>query len=238
MTRKIFVTALAIALSVSTVWAAQDTLTFKGNLTFIVGDSDEVEVNGTKTINMPEPFALELQDDHPSVIANIFMKEGREKQRPAIAVTTLEPFTVTGRALLGIFTLRGSGDKIKLLSIGKGNRIIPDVTEDYYLAVDVSSDDDEDEDIDAATLYYVKMSVLGSMPAPASKFPMFGHCTGDNVRLREAAGTKSKVIGKLDDMDWMTIFDERRVKGQVWYLVEPERENLRGWIIGRYVKID
>ena len=50
--------------------------------------------------------------------------------------------------------------------------------------------------------------------------------------------TRPKVIGKLNNMDWMTIFDEKKVKGEIWYLVEPERENLRGWIIGRYVKID
>ena len=40
----------------------------------------------------------------------------------------------------------------------------------------------------------------------------------------------------------MTIFDERRVKGEIWYLVEAytyhtEKENLRGWIIGRYVNV-
>ena len=239
MTRKIFATALVIALSLFTAaWAAQETLTFKGTLTLITGDSDEIEVNGTKKITMPKPFEITLQDDHPSVIANIFIEEGRHLEKPAITVTTSEPFRVTGKALREIFSLRGTGDKIKLLSIGKGNYTIPDVTEDYYLAIDVQNQEDEDEDIDAATLYYLKMSVKGSRPAPESKFPMFGHCTGDNVRLRETPGTKSKIIGKFDNYDWMTIFDEKRVKGEVWYLVEPEKKALRGWIIGRYVEIE
>ncbi len=239
MIRRSFLLALVITLSLFTAaWAAQETLTFKGSITLTIGDSDEIEVNGTKTITMPKPFAIELQDNHPSVIANIFMEQGRQTERPAIAVTTTETFMVKGKALREIFTLRGSGDKIKLLSIGKGNFTIPDVTEDYYLAIDVPSENDEDEEIDAATLYYIKMCVQGSEPAPETKFPMFGHCTGDNVRLREKPGTKSKVIGKFDTMDWMTIFDDRAVKGEVWYLVEPEKENLRGWINGRYVEVE
>ena len=238
MRRRNFLLAVIIALSIFNASCfASDSLTFKGNLTLITGDS-ETEVNGTKSIPMPKPFMIELQDDHPSVIANVFMKEGRQLERPAIAVRTSEPFTVRGKSLLGIFFLKGTGEDTKLLSIGKHNRTIPDVTEDYYLAVDVDEEDDEDEELEAARLYYVKLSVEGSRPAPESKYPDFGHCTGDNVRLRESPGTNSKVIGKLNNMDWMTIFDEKKVKGEIWYLVEPERENLRGWIIGRYVKID
>ena len=238
MRRRNFLLAVIIALSIFNASCfASDSLTIKGNLTLITGDS-ETEVNGTKSIPMPKPFMIELQDDHPSVIANVFMKEGRQLERPAISVRTSEPFTVRGKSLLGIFLLKGTGEGVKLLSIGKNNRTIPDVTEDYYLAVDVDEEDDEDEELEAARLYYVKLSVEGSRPAPESKYPDFGYCTGDNVRLRESPGTKSKVIGKLNNMDWMTIFDEKKVKGEIWYLVEPERENLRGWIIGRYVKID
>ena len=169
------------------------------------------------------------------------MNEGRHTERPAISVRTSKPFTVRGKSLREIFFLKGTGDKVQLLSIGRNNFTIPDFTEDYYLAIDVDvTRKYGDQVIDWAELYYVKLSVEGSRPAPESKFPMFGYCTGDNVRLRESPGTKSKIIGKFNAMDSMTIFDERRVKGEIWYLVESytyytDKKNLRGWIIGRYV---
>ena len=245
MTLRKFLLAIIIALSIFNAscfaFASEsESLTFKGNLTLITGDT-ETEVNGTKTIPMPEPFMIGLQDNHPGAIAEIFMNEGRQLERPAISVRTSKPFTVKGSALREIFFLKGTGGKVQLLSIGRNNFTIPDFTEDYYLAIDVDvTRKYGDQVIDWAELYYVKLSVEGSRPAPESKFPMFGYCTGDNVRLRESPGTKSKIIGKFNVMDGMTIFDERRVKGEIWYLVEPytydtEKRNLRGWIIGRYV---
>ena len=134
MIRKIL-TAIAFSFLIfSAAHASQQTLTFKGSLTLITGET-ETEINGTKTILMPKPFMIELQDNHPGAIAEIFMNEGRHTERPAIAVRTSKPFTVKGKALREIFTLRGTGDNIKLLSIGKNNFTIPALTSDTARAI-------------------------------------------------------------------------------------------------------
>ena len=67
------------------------------------------------------------------------------------------------------------------------------------------------------------------------KYPALGVCTGNGVRLREAPGTSSKILGKVDSYQELVLTGERRVKSELWYCADNPFDDGEVWISGRYV---
>lgn len=66
-------------------------------------------------------------------------------------------------------------------------------------------------------------------------YPALGLCTGNAVRLREAPGTSSKILGKVDSYQELVLTGERRVKGELWYCADNPFDDGSAWISGRYI---
>ena len=49
------------------------------------------------------------------------------------------------------------------------------------------------------------------------EYPALGICTGDGVRLREAPGTSSRILGKINSSQQLVLLGELKVKGETWY---------------------
>ena len=66
-------------------------------------------------------------------------------------------------------------------------------------------------------------------------YPVLGICTGNNVRLRDNPGTKSKVIGAANDTDMLIVLGVRHIDGDAWYAVDNPKDQGTAWIFGQYV---
>lgn len=128
-------------------------LTFSGNLTIII-NGKETAVNGSANIPMPETFRVETQDDDPGVMAELFKKDGRTTEKAAIIAKTSEPFIISGKRVLDIYTIRDN----KLVKLA--NKQIPAKTGDYYIYIkNTKKEDKEEDELDAVILQYIKISV-------------------------------------------------------------------------------
>ncbi|MBQ7578711.1 MAG: hypothetical protein IJT21_10665 [Synergistaceae bacterium] len=161
MSQKIFSALMLIILSCVTACAADESeITFSGNLTVII-DGQETIINGSKNIPMPETFRIETQDDYPAIMAQLFKEGGHVADKAAITVKTSENFTVSGKRVMGVFAIIGTKPQ-KLLSIGgkKAPYKISAEPGDYYIAIkNTPQEDKEQEELDAAILQYIKISV-------------------------------------------------------------------------------
>ena len=72
--------------------------------------------------------------------------------------------------------------------------------------------------------------------AQAMQYPELGVCIGDNVRLRESAGTKGKVIGRADSGTQFIILGEVRANGRKWYRIDHPTKKGSAYIAGEYVQ--
>ena len=68
-----------------------------------------------------------------------------------------------------------------------------------------------------------------------AEYPELGVCTGDNVRLREDAGTHGKVIGRADSGTQFVIIDEAYADGQKWYEIAHPFKAGNAFISARFV---
>ena len=69
------------------------------------------------------------------------------------------------------------------------------------------------------------------------RYPVEGVCTGDNVRLRSRPGTESRVLGRADMDDVLTVVGEETYDGETWYRIENPSGRGKLWIHGDYVEI-
>ena len=155
LNQKYFISCLVLALIIafSGVSFAANEITFSGNLTIII-NNNEKEIKGSANIPMPKTFIAETQDDDPGVIAEIFKKDGRITENAAITAKTLESFTVSGKRVLGVYTIRDN--KLEQLA----NNKIPSEAGDYYIYIKNTKKEEKREDkIDAAIMQYIKISV-------------------------------------------------------------------------------
>ena len=67
-------------------------------------------------------------------------------------------------------------------------------------------------------------------------FPTLGRCTGNGVRLRADADTKSTILGKLDDGDVVVVLDETLAHGDTWYEVDHPTKKGKAWVFGKYLE--
>ena len=140
---------------------ADDTITFSGKLS-ISYEGKKIEVNGSQNINIPsEMITVETQDDDPAVMGEVFFREGFNKRKPDMAVKASKPFTVSGERVNGIFALRRKGGNAKLVSVGgrKSPYKFPKIAGEYYIGIDYVFPEDAEDEIDAAILQYLKISV-------------------------------------------------------------------------------
>lgn len=137
-------------------------ITFTGKLTVTSGGK-RTKIDGSQNINVPESELITetTQDDHPSVMAYVFLREGYDKQKPYITVRASTPSTVSGERVNGVFALRGKGDNARLESVGgkKSPYRLPKAAGDYYIGIDYEFEEYEEDEIDAAILQYVKVTV-------------------------------------------------------------------------------
>lgn len=67
-------------------------------------------------------------------------------------------------------------------------------------------------------------------------YPGIGECTGTSVRYRDAPGTSSNVVGRLNDPDRVIVRGSRNVGGELWYEIEhPKGEGL-AFVSGKYIR--
>lgn len=137
-------------------------VTFTGKLTVTAGGK-RTKIDGSQNINVPESELITeiTQDDDPTVMASVFLREGYNKQKPYITVKASTPLTVSGERVNGVFALRGKGDNARLDSVGgkKSPYKLPKAAGDYYIGIDYDFDEDEEEELDAVILQYVKVTV-------------------------------------------------------------------------------
>ena len=137
-------------------------VTFTGKLTVTSGGK-KTKIDGSKNINVPESQLITetTQDDHPSVMAYVFLREGYDKQKPYITVKASTPSTVSGERVNGVFAIRGKGENARLESVGgkKSPYRLPKAAGDYYIGIDYEFEEYEEDEIDAAILQYVKVTV-------------------------------------------------------------------------------
>ncbi|MBR0315564.1 MAG: hypothetical protein IJQ99_01685 [Synergistaceae bacterium] len=184
MAKKIFLCALMILCFSGMAFAVEDSeITFKGNLT-IIQDGKKIRVTNTKKIPIPKVEQFGTQDDHPTVMAEMFEREGFTKAKPVITVKTSKPFTLSCNRVKGVYYIGNdyvrfedwvSDEKqTQLLRVGgeKSPFEIPAVKRDYYVEVEMTEKEldellkeqgVEGEDgelfLDAAVLQYFKMRV-------------------------------------------------------------------------------
>ncbi|MBQ6774766.1 MAG: SH3 domain-containing protein [Synergistaceae bacterium] len=236
--RKIIFAVLAFALFSSTALAADSDseITFKGNITL-----NGKKINGSARVSLPEAKEFTTQDDSGIVMAMLFKREGYDKAKPDFTIRTSEPFTVSGSNINGVYRLQRTVKKGSLNSIGgdKAPYKIPARPGDYYIGINVTLDDEDEEEIDAAILQYIKISVVNDSFSDETdtKFPALGICTGSNVRLRNAPGTNSKVTGRADESDRLIILGAEILDGELWLMIDNPSGKGKAYITGRYVEV-
>ena len=72
----------------------------------------------------------------------------------------------------------------------------------------------------------------------AEEYPAIGICLGNGVRLRDAPGTNSKVIGGVNESQKLILLEETNFNGDVWYKVEHNTRAGTAWIIEKYIEVD
>lgn len=80
--------------------------------------------------------------------------------------------------------------------------------------------------------------LLVGSAAVAAEYPILAECTGDNVRLREDPSTEAKIVGKLDNYDYVYVLDETSVNGETWYEVEHPVQKDTAWVFGKYINLN
>ncbi len=71
--------------------------------------------------------------------------------------------------------------------------------------------------------------------AQAVMIPTLGVCQGDNVRLRDSPGTKSRIIGKVNAGAQFIIIGETDYNGQTWYMIDHPAKKGSAYILAKYV---
>ena len=132
---------------------AKDTITFEGNLILNVGGK-RTRVKKSETVSMPSEIRITLQDDHPSVIAQVLEDDGHVRRSASITVRTSKSFKISGRRVEGVYEIRRFRGEKRLESL-KG-KTIPAKTGDYYVRLSAKKGDNNR---DAAVLRYVKIHV-------------------------------------------------------------------------------
>ena len=150
--RKLLSVVFILVLFSSVCFAAEDQITFNGELTV-----NGQKISGNESISMPKPKALHTQDDDPKVMANLFKKEGYDKAEADLKIEASKSFKVSGSRVNGVFVIKSG----KLQSVGgkKAPFEIPAQKGDYYIGINNTPEEDETQD-DAAMLQYVKISVV------------------------------------------------------------------------------
>ena len=69
-----------------------------------------------------------------------------------------------------------------------------------------------------------------------SDFPTLARCTGNNVRLRADPNTKSTILGKLDDGDYVVVLNETFAHGDTWYQVDHPTRKGQAYVFGKYLE--
>lgn len=67
------------------------------------------------------------------------------------------------------------------------------------------------------------------------EYPTLGECTGDSVRIRSEANTKSKILGALNEYDKIIVLDKVKSGKDVWYEVEPPAGDESAYVFGKYL---
>ena len=83
-----------------------------------------------------------------------------------------------------------------------------------------------------------KPAVSDNYEIDTEGYPMQGLCTGNNVRLRDAPSTKSKVIDAANDMDIFILVGEAKVNGDLWYELDNPKAPGTLWISGQFIDPD
>ena len=233
--QKIFFAVLLFALFSSTVFASDSEITFNGNITL-----NGRKINGSAKVSLPETNEFTTQDDSSMVMAMLFKREGYDKAKPDFTIKTSEPFTVSGSLINGVYRLQRTSKNGSLNSIG-GDQApckIPARPGDYYIGINALLDNEDEEEIDAAILHYIKISVVNdSFSETDTKFPALGICTGSNVRLRNAPGTDSKVTGRANESDRLIILGAEILDGELWLMIDNPSGKGKAYITGRYVEV-
>lgn len=73
--------------------------------------------------------------------------------------------------------------------------------------------------------------------ADAAKYPELGSCTGSNVRIRQAPGTDSKVIGRIEDSrnQFVLLGEEYDDNQELWYMIDLPTKKGTGYVSAKYV---
>ncbi len=142
--------------------AASDTLTFSGKLTLISGGK-EIAVDGKKSIPLPEMLKTSTQDDTAYVMPEVFERDGFFQKEAAITARASEPFTVSGKRVLGVYAIRKDiKNRDSLESVGgeKSPFRVQNTPGDFYILIEnTGKEEKESDEIDAEVMLYVKMKV-------------------------------------------------------------------------------
>ena len=132
-------------------------IVFGGKLT-VVANGKNLSIDGERSIQMPNPFRIETQDDDPEVLVMLLKEEGYTSQKAPIIVNSANAFTVSGKRVNGVFAIQNG----KLNSIGgkKSPYRIPAKAGDYYIGIKKTpKEEKEEKSLDAGILLYVKVTV-------------------------------------------------------------------------------
>lgn len=156
------VLAAVLVIAMCGISSAADTLTFAGKLT-LTSDGKEFAVDGQKSIPLPETLKTSTQDDTGYVMPQVFERDGLFQKEAAITAKASEPFTVSGKRVLGVYAIRkDSKNRDSLESIGgeKSPFTIPNEPGDFYILIaNTEKEEKESDEIDAAIFLYVKLTV-------------------------------------------------------------------------------
>ncbi|MBR2208025.1 MAG: SH3 domain-containing protein [Synergistaceae bacterium] len=86
------------------------------------------------------------------------------------------------------------------------------------------------------TLTFILFTLMTSAAwAGFVDYPTLAWCNAESVRLREAPNTKSKILGKLSEWDFLIVLSDTRVNGQLWYEVDHPTKKGHAYILGKYL---